>query len=137
MIEVISNEKQIAHWAAHQNQLSKIWDDAEGYGFLVDGRMAGGVIFTGYTGRDIQAHIAIRDSSWCQRQYLRFISEYPFKRKNVIRVSAICREGNEKAVKLAGQWGFKREGCLRQYFADNENALVWGMLKDECNFLEK
>ena len=28
--------------------------------------------------------------------------------------------------------GFEQEGCLRRYYSDDSDAIVWGMLKEEC-----
>jgi len=134
-VEVISDVKIFGPWVGQKIGLGHDYKDAAGYGFLIDGQLAGGVVFTDYTKRDIHAHIAIEDSRWCTKKYLRFVSEYPFVHCGVERVSSLTRKSNPKAGKAMSAWGGKQEGVLRKYFADDDDAILWGLLKSECRFL--
>lgn len=135
-IEVISDVKQFGPWVSEKIGLGRVYENAAGYGFLVDGQLAGGVLFSDFTGRDIHVHIAIEDARWCSRKYLKFIAEYAFVHCGVSRVSALTAQSNPKAAKVMAAWGSKQEGLLRKYFSDDDDAIVWGLLKEECRFLE-
>lgn len=135
MIEVISDAAFFAPWVAKKIGFGAVWPDAAGYGFLDNGNLVGAVVFTEFTGRDVHVHVASQDSGWCQRRYLKFIAEYAFVHCGVHRASAITNETNEKAEKFCRMWGFKEEGRLREYFEDGRDAIVWGILKHECRYL--
>ena len=134
MIEVTSNAKTVSPWIAQQYGIADTWRNPDGFGFLYGDQLVGGCIFTDFTERSCNAFFAVTNPRWCTRGYLRFLSEYPFIHRKVRRVTSISR--NEKrATKVAEQWGFKKEGCLREYFGNKEDAIIWGMLKEECRFL--
>ena len=135
MIEVISDAKLFAPWLANRLGYAEVWKDGAGYGFLYNDELVGAVVFTEFTGRDIHVHIASQNPVWFTRPYLKVISEYPFVHCGVERVTALIDEKNERSRRLFKGWGGCEEGRLRNYIADGQDAIVCGMLKRECRYL--
>ena len=94
------------------------------------------VVFNNFYGRDIQATIATIDPRWATRKVLWHIFAYPFLQLGCRRISAMTRSKNLKAQSFLERLGFKREGELRQWY-EHENAIVYGMTYQECNWLEQ
>lgn len=52
-----------------------------------------------------------------------------------VRVTALIEPGNERAVRNARRMGFQYEGYVRMGVEGRRDALMFGMLKDDCRFL--
>jgi RimJ/RimL family protein N-acetyltransferase len=53
----------------------------------------------------------------------------------VNRITLRTRADDEKSVEAAIKFGFRVEGRQRQAYPDGCDALLFGMLRRECNFL--
>lgn len=111
--------------------------DAFSIGMLDDkGQIVGGVVFTGFDGIGITLHSAGASRMWLDRTFLRAIFSYPFKQLGCARLSTIVREDNKPAQTAALKAGFKFEGILRKAEPDGCGLIIYGMLKEECRWLE-
>jgi len=108
-----------------------IWDTEEK-------KLVGGVTYTNFSGREIMASIWLDDKRALTRPILRDLFHYPFIVCGVVRLTTNARKGNEKSVKLTSRLGFEIEGELRRYFGDRDEdaAIVFGMLKEECRWIK-
>ena len=82
-----------------------------------------------------QMSIASSSPKWATKVSLKVAFSFPFIQLGLGRVSATIRESNQKSISLAERLGFKQEGMLREYYLNGENALIYGLLKRECNWL--
>lgn len=109
------------------------------YGVLKDGAPVCGVIYNWYRpmphGADMRVIIASVDPSWCLPGVLRELFRYPFETAGCERLTAIIRDGNARSLKLCTGLGFRREGVLRRGHDGKTNAVILGMLKQECKWL--
>ncbi|TAH36529.1 MAG: N-acetyltransferase [Alphaproteobacteria bacterium] len=105
-------------------------------GIIDDDKLIAGVIFNHYYGTDIQATIASISPYWASRKILGKIFSYPFLQLQCQRITAQTRENNSEAIDFLKRLGFKQEGVLRQWYG-NEAALVFGMIKSECIWINK
>jgi len=98
-----------------------------------------GVVYNWYrpmqNGADMRVVIAADDPRWCQRRILRELFRYPFEEAGCERLTAVIKDGNQRSLKLCLGLGFKREGILRRGWNGRTNAIVLGMLKSECKWL--
>lgn len=74
--------------------------------------------------------------TWARPHVLRAWFAYPFRQLNCARVSARVAEGNRMMVKTALHMGFRAEGRIRRGFDGTQDFILFGMLRDECPWLE-
>jgi RimJ/RimL family protein N-acetyltransferase len=92
----------------------------------------GCVIFNHYDGVSIELTICADGA--LNRRVMRQMANYAFNDNGVRRVTVRCRAFS-RAARMAEKAGFVREGRLRQAYANGEDALIYGMLREECRFL--
>ena len=99
-----------------------------------------GVIYNNYRtmphGNDCCAIIHAEHPGWCQRRVLRELFWYPFEVAGCERLTAAVRDGNTKSLEFLYRLGFRKEGVLRKGWNGKTNAILLGMLKSECRWLE-
>lgn len=110
------------------------------FGVTIDKRPVAACIFNLFHemehGNDMRVIIVATDPRWCQRNVLKVLFEYVFVTAKCSRLTALIREGNERSVKLCTGLGFRKEGVLRRGYNGKTNALIFGMLRSECKWLE-
>lgn len=82
---------------------------------------------------DVHFSCAIADRRCMSRRLLRSIFSALFSR--AVRVTALVSPDNESAVEQTRRMGFVYEGFLRKGVEGNRDALVFGMLIEDCPFL--
>ena len=69
------------------------------------------------------------------REMFRVAGDYTFNQLRVQRVTARTRPDKSKVVNLNNRRpGFRVEGRARRYYPDGTDAILFGMLKEECNW---
>ena len=101
-----------------------------------DGELIAGVVFEGYTGSSISIHVAALEGRlWLSKEFLFRVFAYPFLQLECNRVTGLVRVDNPKAQKLDEHLGFIREGVMRRGATDGTDYIIYGMLKEECRWL--
>lgn len=100
-----------------------------------------GVVFNDFRklehGNDIRVIVVAEDPRWCLPGILREIFRYPFETAGCARITAVIKEGNKRSLKLCQGLGFRKEGVIRRGYNGKSNAIVLGMLKSECKWLNR
>ena len=101
------------------------------------GKLKGGVIFTNWNGVNVE--ITIYAPGMLNRRLISFIANYVFVEIGCLRVSTRARRSNVLALSVNRKIGFREEGVARRYFgpSDGDDAILFGMLKEECVWLEE
>lgn len=83
-----------------------------------------------------EAHftIAIRDPRCITRRVMRSMFTAIFSRAT--RVTAFCEPFNEPALRQARLMGFQPEGYMRRVIEGTRDAVVLGMLREDCRYLK-
>jgi len=86
---------------------------------------------------DFEAHFttAIEDPRCVTRRLLRAMFSAIFMR--VVRVTAMCEPHNERAIRQALALGFQHEGFMRCVIEGTRDAIVMGMLCEDCRYLAR
>jgi RimJ/RimL family protein N-acetyltransferase len=100
-------------------------------------RLIGGIVFNNYRGFDIEMHGAFDVPDWCRPTTLRRLFAYPFVQLGVTRMTTITGRKNKSARRIDEFVGFKLEGTVRRGLDGREDAMIYGMLRNECKFLPK
>jgi RimJ/RimL family protein N-acetyltransferase len=96
--------------------------------------IVGIVIYSNQRGRSIDVHMA-GDTGWVTKGNLRAIFSYAFKENDFRRVNAWIHRKNKKARKFAEGLGFVLEGVKRKGCGDGADAILYGMLAQECRWI--
>lgn len=108
-----------------------------GIGLEEDGRLIAGVCFNNYLGPSIMMHCAAEPGRrWLNKEFLWRCFAYPFLQLQCHRVTALVRVDNLDAQRFDEHLGFKREGLIRKACTDGTDMILYGMLKEECRWLE-
>jgi RimJ/RimL family protein N-acetyltransferase len=101
-----------------------------------DGELIAGIIFENYTGSSISMHVAaVEGRQWITRDLLFRVFAYPFLQLDCNRVTGLVRADNLRAQKLDEHLGFVQEGVMRKAATDGTDYIIYGMLKEECRWL--
>jgi RimJ/RimL family protein N-acetyltransferase len=102
-----------------------------------DGRMVGGVVFTGYLGASIMLHMAGSEDNWATRDFLWMVFDYGFNQLGCRKLVGLVPAYNFRAVRVDEHLGFKEEARLKEMLIDpEEDLLVLTMTKPGCKWLK-
>lgn len=134
-----SRSEDIAAWVAANIPGCDGFSMPVGVAVVQDGRDCAGIVWSEYRGHDIAASIYAASPRWLARprETLRELFNYPFKQLGCVRVSALAARSNHRALKMNKRLGFRAEGLLRRGWDGTEDAVVLGMLREECPWLEE
>lgn len=100
------------------------------------GEFCAGVIVDNYMRIDCRMSVAAETFAVWRPHVLRAIFHYVFVQLGCVRCTATTRKTNMKARAFLEGLGFKLEGNLRKGFDGVKDALIYGLLAEECRFLE-
>ena len=138
MISIVTNiDDYVRAWVAKRIGING-FGLSTAIGVQRDGQLIAGAVFHDYRPKNgqIEASIASDSPRWATRSVLYSLFAYPFIQCDANRLLVTCDESNDKAMKMNKQLGFTPEGILRQMYYPND-AIIWGMLKDECKWIKK
>jgi RimJ/RimL family protein N-acetyltransferase len=101
-----------------------------------DGKLLGGVIFTGYTGASIGIHTASFDPRWINKDMLWITFDYPFNQLGVKKLFGQVPSGNLRALEFDLKLGFIEEARIPEVFP-GEDLVVLSMRREDCRWLKR
>ena len=99
----------------------------------VDDSIAGVLVCEFKTSFDVHCSYAISDPRCMTRRLMRAVFRALFSR--AVRITSLVPPDNEHAASLARRMGFIYEGFSRKGLDGKRDALVFGMLAEDCRFL--
>jgi len=134
---IYGQEDRIVPWVGQRIDEDRFGTDCVALGLEEDGELIAGVVFNWYTGPSISMHVAAEPGRrWLNRDFLYRCFAYPFLQLKCNRVTGLVRVDNLDAQRFDEHLGFVREGLIRQGADDKTDFVLYGMLKDECRWLE-
>lgn len=132
-------DKDVCAWVGE-----KIFGDPESFdekcraiGVLHRGNLIAGVVYSNYhPGRSIEMSVASIDKRWCNRHNLRAFFKYPFIDLGVKRVQTLCSANNKGVIMFNKRLGFKQEGRHPEAWPLGGEAISWGMLAPDCEWIK-
>ena len=106
-------------------------------GVIRRGVLVGGVVWHNYRKHDIEMSAAFDTPAWCLPQTMRDLWAYPFTQLGVVRVTTITGRKNKRARSANVRQGFKLEGVARRALDGRQDAIVYGMLREECKWIKE
>ena len=95
-----------------------------------------GAVFHRFRTFDMEITFAADTPRWATRGVIRAILDYPFNQVGCERVTTIVGRKNKRSRKLQKGLGFKEEGIVRRGYDGRQDAVIYGMLRCECRWLE-
>lgn len=131
---IVGESAYFANWAAQHLDTPIDTTMCHAIGIMDGANIIGSVVYSHYYGHDMQMTIATVSPRWCTRGVLRALFDYPFNQLGCARVTAVTTKRNKAARKLLGRLGFVLEGVLRNGYDGRRHALVYGLLRDDCEW---
>jgi len=128
---------EIADWITERLPYSPNLEPCRCIGFR---RRGGPIVYGGafneFRGRDVQFHAACDDPAVLTRSRVQLLFRYPFEQLDVERVSVVIAASNKRSRRVVEGLGWKLEGMIRQFYADDDDGALYGILKSECRWIE-
>lgn len=138
---IYGHDRVVAEFVASKiqgfdGQLDK--NDYVAIGVINDNReLIAGVIYNEYRPPvDIRENFASVCPTWASKYTLKHLFAFPFIHLGVRRMTGIIGANNQRSIDLTERLGFKLEGRARKAMDDGEDALIYGMLKEECPWIK-
>lgn len=135
---VANQDKRVAEWVASRIttfQLGSTPYTAIGLANET-GALLAGVVYENYTRTDIHMHVAaLPGRRWLSKAFLGEGFRYPFEQLGCVRVTGLVPARNLEAQEFDEHLGFVKEGRVRQILPNGDDLIVYGMLREECRFL--
>jgi len=131
----------MAAWAAKQLPWAQAPDSfgpCQAWGIERDGKIFGALIFNHHHPEigDIEWNVVVPDGTWMTRELLETIFDYVFNQLECVRMSLTLPKGAKKNRAVAEKLGFIMEGTKRKGFPGGSNAILYGLLKEDCKWLK-
>lgn len=95
------------------------------------------ILFNAHYGHFLSMHIASNGAKrWVSRFAARAVFGYAFEHKGVTRINAVVPAWNVPVQILCLKFGFRIEGTMRCGADDGSDAILFGMLRQECRWIE-
>ena len=134
---VYGQDDIVIPWVGARIDENDFGQGAVSIGLVEDGELIAGVVFNLYNGPSILMHVAaVPGKRWMTRDYLFRCFAYPFLQLQCNRISGLVRADNFAAQRFDEHLGFVREGVVRKGADDGTDLILYGMLKEECRWLE-
>ena len=129
----------LANWITERIPYAESLEPCRCIGFRrrSDGKILYGGAFNEFRGRDVQYHAACDDPKVLTRSRIALLFEYPFVQLGVERISCVIAASNSRSRRVVEGLGWVYEGTVRKFYADNEDGCIYGMLREECRWLDE
>ena len=121
-------------WLCQRLEIPRLQQDSKTIAVIDEARILAVVAYSAFNGHDCQVSVA-GEGHWLSRYTIPVFFKYPFNQLGCRRMTAFCRDSNDRVQRFAVKFGFKREGILRSYFEDGADCHIFGLLKEDCRFL--
>lgn len=111
--------------------------DCKGIILRRDGEVIASVLYEGFNGANVFAHIAaIPGGRWLTREFLRAMFHYPFVQLGVQRITGMTDASNWRSRVFNGHLGFKPEAILKRAGRDGGDAVIYAMFREDCKYVD-
>lgn len=135
---VANQDKRVAEWVASRISVFEFGNSPYTAIGLANetGALLAGVIYQNFTKTDIHMHVAaLPGRRWLCRSFLGEGFRYPFEQLGCRRVTGLVPSRNTDAQAFDEHLGFAYEGRVRRILPNGDDLIIYGMLREECRFL--
>lgn len=99
------------------------------------GKLIGAVVIVERTADNTIISVCGTTPRWAQRHILEEMFGVLFNDMGKKRLTCMVSVDNERSLKFTRGIGWQQEGVLRKAGSEGEDLVVFGMLKEECEYL--
>jgi hypothetical protein len=96
-----------------------------------DGRIAGGMVYTGYLGSMITMHVAGSEDNWVTRDFLWMIFHYAFVQLGCRKVLGLVAASNHRSLKINKALGWRETARIYDAYPDGSALIILTMDKTD------
>lgn len=134
---IYDRTEELVLWAEAHIAGARFRGDAKAIGIARDGETVGVFVFDTISTNACFMHVASDGSRrWLDRSALVRVFAYPFLQCGFRRVSAVVSSTNAPSLNLVRKLGAVEEGRMRHGAHDGEDLVLFGLLREECRWLE-
>lgn len=122
----------VGQWVGDQLGFIYHPEDSQAIGLLRAGEIVAGIVYEGWNGRSITAHLVIR--RYVTRAFLRVISEYPFKQLGAWKVIAPVFSDNAAGIRAMPKIGFIEEARILNAQPGGD-IVLFTLTQSNCRYL--
>jgi RimJ/RimL family protein N-acetyltransferase len=113
-------------------------ENMKGLGLEKDSELIAGVLYEGYTGVAVWAHVAaIPGARWLNRDFLRYSLEYAYTEMGCKHIFGWVEAGNIQARRFDEHLGFRPVAQIEGAGKDGGAVVIYRMDRDDCRFLKQ
>ena len=101
-----------------------------------DGRVMGGVVFTGFLQGGVLVHMAGSGGNWATRDFLWMIFHHGFIQLGCKKMIGLVASDNPRALSVNVRLGFIPEGRITDVCPNGADLIIFTMTKDRCKWLK-
>jgi RimJ/RimL family protein N-acetyltransferase len=102
-----------------------------------EGMLIGAVGLSWLNPWDAELSIHLDKPTCLSRAILKELFSHCFDTLKAVRLTCHVRKSNKRARRFVERLGWKNEGCKRKGFDGKRDAIVYGLVKNECRWLGK
>lgn len=132
------DEPLVAQWVADKFPHLEGFGQGRAVGWVTDdGRLIGGLVLCP-RGGCFDAELSIYFEKECRptRAQLRALFTLAFDQWGLTRLTCLIAKKNRRARDFVERIGFVREGTMRLGFDGYQHAIVYGMLRKDCKWVQ-
>ena len=136
---LFNHSREVGEWVRERVPNVPDWGPFEALGIVDGTRIVAGVVYNHFAEANIEMSVAAEEGvRWLSRDALFGFFYYPFVTLKCRRVTSTIKSSPEqKSVrKFCQHVGFKYEGVVREFYRDGRDAVIYGMLRRECRWLD-
>lgn len=113
------------------------FEDFAAFGRIVNETLVAAFVLHQFRGRQCNVTVAAPTAGAITRDLLRSVFGFAFRDMNLTRVTSMVGASNHQARKLAERLGAIDEGRLRKGYDGTEDAVIYGLLNEECKWVSE
>lgn len=136
---LFNHTSEVSAWVKDRIEQVSDWGPCEALGVIDGNRIVAGVVYNHFSQANIEMSVAAEPGiRWLSRPALFAFFYYPFVTLGCNRVTSTIKSGSStKSVrKFCQHVGFKYEGVVREFYRDGRDAVIFGMLRRECRWID-
>jgi RimJ/RimL family protein N-acetyltransferase len=109
-------------------------------GIVRKGKIIGGIVYNEFTGWSCAVTTYVDGKSgpgWCSPATLCTLYTYPFCQLNCTRIEALVSRQNRSTRRILKHMGWTEEGCHPLRYNGTDDAISYGMLRQNCRWLKE
>lgn len=108
----------------------------QAFAFMSDsGVFQGGAVLNNYRGHDVEISTAAETPMAYRHKVIGAVFQYAFVQLKCVRMTAITTKKNARARAFLESLGFELEGKVRRGYDGRRDALIYGLMAQDCRFL--